>query len=449
MSKTIFVDADKAQGRAGTVVAAAFLNALNNHRHRGLAIDGDGALDYAADTGAADAYVVALSPALDAYVQGMPVYFKAAHANAGASTLNINGLGLKAIKKAGSLPLTSEDIREGQVVCVIYDGTNFQLITRGLAPHSDSLVNYAVDTGVADAYAVSLTPALEAYTAGIPVFFKACAANTGAATLNVSGLGAQAIKKRGNQDLLAGDILAGQMVAVMFDGINFQLLSFEHTAGLPVGSIIKKLSRKTPPGYYPIEGGTLLRAVDAALFEDLVPQLVAVLQVGAPGLVQIEDHGLAVGDRVRLTTTGTLPTGLAAGTDYYIIAAGLTEDAFQVSAAPGGAAVAFSGAQSGVHTLYCWNVCDPGDGVNTFKLPDVRGEFFRAWDNGRGVDLNRIFGSYQEDDFKSHHHTYVNAVGGPGGLDGGGIGMQAVNTGDTGGLETRPKNRAVRYFIKF
>jgi microcystin-dependent protein len=37
-----------------------------------------------------------------------------------------------------------------------------------------------------------------------------------------------------------------------------------------------------------------------------------------------------------------------------------------------------------------------GDGVNTFNLPDLRGEFVRGWDNGRGVDAGRAFGSWQK-----------------------------------------------------
>lgn len=38
-----------------------------------------------------------------------------------------------------------------------------------------------------------------------------------------------------------------------------------------------------------------------------------------------------------------------------------------------------------------------GDGSTTFNLPDFRGGFFRAWDDGRGVDVGRVIGSYQED----------------------------------------------------
>ncbi len=36
-----------------------------------------------------------------------------------------------------------------------------------------------------------------------------------------------------------------------------------------------------------------------------------------------------------------------------------------------------------------------GDGANTFNLPDLRGEFLRGWDDGRGVDSGRGFGTWQ------------------------------------------------------
>lgn len=36
-----------------------------------------------------------------------------------------------------------------------------------------------------------------------------------------------------------------------------------------------------------------------------------------------------------------------------------------------------------------------GDGATTFNVPDLRGEFIRGWDDGRGADAGRIFGSGQ------------------------------------------------------
>lgn len=86
-------------------------------------------------------------------------------------------------------------------------------------------IRYAADAGGDDTYAVTLDPAPAAYYSGMEVNFKPTTANTGACTLDVNGLGAKAIKKNVNTDLETGDIQAGQMVKVLYDGTNFQLVS--------------------------------------------------------------------------------------------------------------------------------------------------------------------------------------------------------------------------------
>jgi hypothetical protein len=87
------------------------------------------AYDYAADTGAANAYAVTLSP-VPTLTTGLHVAFKAANANSAASTLNVNSLGAKTIKKKdGATDLASGDISSGQLVLVMYDGTNFQMVS--------------------------------------------------------------------------------------------------------------------------------------------------------------------------------------------------------------------------------------------------------------------------------------------------------------------------------
>lgn len=90
----------------------------------------------------------------------------------------------------------------------------------------DESYTYAADTGSANAYAVTLSPAPGSYTAGLEVVFKAANANTGASTLNVNSLGTQSIKKLdGATALQAGDIAAGQIVTCIYDGTNFQIQS--------------------------------------------------------------------------------------------------------------------------------------------------------------------------------------------------------------------------------
>lgn len=70
----------------------------------------------------------------------------------------------------------------------------------------------------------------------------------------------------------------------------------------------------------------------------------------SPAVVTWNNHGLVAGTSVVFSTTGALPTGLVAGTTYYVLPSGLTTNAFTVSLTPGGAAVNTSGAGSGTHT---------------------------------------------------------------------------------------------------
>jgi hypothetical protein len=73
-----------------------------------------------------------------------------------------------------------------------------------------------------DTYAV--TGGITAYAAGFGILALFTNANTGAATLNVNTLGAKAIKKNGTVALAAGDISAGQILLLIYDGTNFQVV---------------------------------------------------------------------------------------------------------------------------------------------------------------------------------------------------------------------------------
>lgn len=93
-----------------------------------------------------------------------------------------------------------------------------------------------------------------------------------------------------------------------------------------------------------------------------------------------------------------------------------------------------------------------GDGSTTYNLPDLRGEFIRGLDDGRGVDLNRLIGSAQADELKAHTHQYGSISGARGNSWPSGSFYKysdALQTGATGGTETRPRNIALLACIKY
>lgn len=97
-------------------------------------------------------------------------------------------------------------------------------------------------------------------------------------------------------------------------------------------------------------------------------------------------------------------------------------------------------------------------------LPDMRGEFVRGWDDGRGIDAGRGLLSAQGHAYQSHSHRLLMSAGSAGsgnviGIDGslngtltyginqpGGGQIQAIE--NAGGTETRPRNIAFNYIVR-
>ncbi len=83
---------------------------------------------HALSTGLEPAYEISLSPAPTALVIGQVIHMTAHAQNSGSATLNVNGLGEKAIKKTDGSDLKAGDILSGATCFVFYNGVNFHLI---------------------------------------------------------------------------------------------------------------------------------------------------------------------------------------------------------------------------------------------------------------------------------------------------------------------------------
>jgi len=76
---------------------------------------------------------------------------------------------------------------------------------------------------------------------------------------------------------------------------------------------------------------------------------IVTISIASPGIISWVAHGLTVGEKVSFATDGALPTGLVAGTEYFVKTAP-SADTFSVSATAAGIAIVTTGTQSGVHT---------------------------------------------------------------------------------------------------
>ena len=117
----------------------------------------------------------------------------------------------------------------------------------------------------------------------------------------------------------------------------------------------------------------------------------------------------------------------------------------------------YAGLFSAIGVLY-----GAGDGSTTFNIPDMRGLFARGYDHGKAIDPSRVLGSDQADDLKAHGHQVPIPKDLTNG-DGGGAGPflttgnaeenvadgPTLTASSTGGTETRPKNKALLYIIKY
>jgi hypothetical protein len=237
------------------------------------------AMNFAADTGAVNALVVALSPAITAYTLGLPLRVRVLHDNLvdvthTSMTLDA-GAGAAPIRKMdGSSPGNAE-IRAGSIIEVCWDGTAWQLVNFGGAGGGGTInyvnvnIPYVVDTGTVNNIIGPFSPAITVLNAGAVLLVKVKNSVTDVTTLTVNALPPKPVKAPDGSDLLPGDIVAGDVVEFNYDGTNFYVrpnpsIGANCTFNVPttrwptVASVMAALTRKaiSPTAYVTIQLAT-------------------------------------------------------------------------------------------------------------------------------------------------------------------------------------------------
>jgi microcystin-dependent protein len=348
-------------------------------------------------------------------------------------------------------------------------------------------------TGSANTYVLATTSGLTSLQDGLTLTFLINVTNTGASTLNVDTLGAKKLLASGAA-LVAGNLVAGQPVTVVYDA------SADSAAGawLVLNPVIAAASFaasdiSNDSGVAGADVGTALDQLDSDIGAK-VSQTAATGSAVIPSGTTAQRDGTPTAGYLRWnSTTGSMEVW--DGTEWSAVGGDGGNPAgtviwFAANTAPtgflkaNGAAISrttYSDLFTAIGTTF-----GVGDGSTTFNVPDLRGEFIRGWDDGRGVDSGRAFGSAQADEIESHNHSVdppstntnttgnhthtVSITGSSTNSDAGSSGLRvsggttttstagnhshtvniaAFNSGSTGGSETRPRNVALLACIKY
>jgi len=237
----------------------------------------------------------------------------------------------------------------GNYSLTVRDSTRALVYSALSSPFADAILGTSFTwlspiTGVDTLAANSLV--VSAYQPGLTVRFLATANNTGPMTLNINGLGAVAMTKNGASALGVNDVFAGRVIQLTYDGTNFQVSSGAGSSSSGSGSSggVNANGRLNSTGY---QNDAF---VDANFTIGQDAQAACTISIATPCVIT-QDNQFTAGQLVRFTTTGALPTGITAnGGPYYVMAAGLSASAYQISLTEGGAAINTTGSQSGTHT---------------------------------------------------------------------------------------------------
>jgi hypothetical protein len=107
------------------------------------------------------------------------------------------------------------------------DAGDLEQVAKGIRSQR---MNYAQDTGSVNTLSVAYDPPIASYTIGLPLHVKIANTNTGPSTIDAGG-GRVSIKKPTGAEMANGDLPAGGLAHLIYDGTNFQMVNFGGAGG--------------------------------------------------------------------------------------------------------------------------------------------------------------------------------------------------------------------------
>ncbi|MEP7454309.1 tail fiber protein [Phyllobacterium sp. SB3] len=269
---------------------------------------------------------------------------------------------------------------EGQLPSTVNNSAR-QMMTR-IKELLNDLSGVNSSTGSAGAYSLSASSSFETLTDGLIVAFKAHVANTAAATINVNLIGSKSLRRlspTGDIPLVAGDICVGGIYALVYSST---------AAGGSGGWIVSGFNRASAADLT----GTISDTVHG---ERAGGALHANATTSVAGF-------MSSADKTKLDSGGVNPPGT-----IILFAANTVPSGYLKCNGAAISRATYAALFSAISTTH-----GAGDGSTTFNVPDLRGEFVRGFDDGRGVDSGRVFGSAQAGAYESHTHTASSASAG-------------------------------------
>lgn len=186
------------------------------------------AMNYVEDSGATNAILGALVPALQSYSIGLPLRCKVLHTNTTAGVTADFGAGPRNVKKMSGADPGVGALSAGGIVELTYDGTQWQLTnfggSGGTGTNDVYTVNipYCADTSATANHIIApFTPAITTITPGFVCLVKIAHTVTGPTDIVINALAAKPVVASDGTPLLPGDFVLGDILYLKYDGTNF------------------------------------------------------------------------------------------------------------------------------------------------------------------------------------------------------------------------------------